>query len=120
MNAQPVVVWTEIPVSNRDAATTYYEAILKMPSRKVEMGGSESVVFGGDGGVGAELVEAPGKTGSDMVVHIAIAGKIEDAVARVTAAGGTLEGDIQVLPIGRVAYTRDPDHNRIGLFEAAA
>ena len=44
---------------------------------------------------------------------------LENALARVPANGGAVDSPIIDIPQGRFAYTRDPDGNRIGLFEAA-
>jgi hypothetical protein len=61
----------------------------------------------------------PGKpAGADAgpTVHFACPDKLEDALARVTTAGGKVLSETIEIPAGRFAYCLDTEGNSIGLF----
>lgn len=119
MDTMPVIVWSEIPVKDLSAAQKYYANVLKQKAELIEEGGREMVRVSSENSVGTDLYV--GETAkSDMVLHFFVPGKLEDAMDRVTEFGGTVESPAINIPQGRFAYTRDPDGNRIGLFEVAA
>ena len=59
----------------------------------------------------------PSGDGSGPTVHLAIDGKLEAAMERVTKAGGKVLSEPVEIPAGRFAYCLDLDGNSVGLFE---
>jgi predicted enzyme related to lactoylglutathione lyase len=56
--------------------------------------------------------------GQAVVNTIQVEGSLEDAVARVVAAGGSAAGDINPIPgVGRFTYARDTEGNVFGIME---
>ncbi|MCB1382873.1 MAG: VOC family protein [Notoacmeibacter sp.] len=113
------VIWTEIPVANLDKAKAFFEAVLETSLIRQEMGPNVTMVFPYDGerGVAGHLYEGkPAAAGSGPTVHFQVHGTVEDAMARVTEAGGTVVSPVIEIPDGRFAYCTDPDGNSIGLF----
>ncbi|MBF9061374.1 VOC family protein [Rhodobacterales bacterium HKCCSP123] len=117
------VAWTEIPVGDLDAGTAFYEAVTGCRLERQSMGPNDTAVFVTDPPMGAGGVHLyPGKPapgGVGPTVHLAIADRLEDAIARVVPAGGAVVSPPIAIPAGRFAYITDPDGNSIGLFEAA-
>ena len=58
----------------------------------------------------------PAPAGTGPTVHLASPDKLEDALKRVTAAGGEVVSDVISIPAGHFAYCLDPDGNSISLF----
>ncbi len=120
--ARPVA-WTEIPVADLDAGTAFYETVTGCRLERQSMGPNETAVFVTDppmSGGGVHLYPGkPAPGGVGPTVHLAIADALEDAIARVAPAGGTVVSPPIAIPAGRFAYITDPDGNSIGLFEAA-
>lgn len=115
------VVWTEIPVTDMDAAMAFYGAVIGAPLTRNEAGPHPMADFAASKtGVAGHLY--PGKPAADgqgPTVHLAVEGTVEDAIARCKKAGGEVVSPIIPLPVGRFAYARDLDGNSIGLFERA-
>ena len=116
MTTQPLVVWTELPVRDVARAAAFYDAVLGTKTT-VDTSGPMPMANIGDmiDGVGCSLFE--GTPGAATLAHFAVPA-LEAATERLTAAGGTVEGDAIEIPVGRFVYAADPDGNRIGLFEA--
>ncbi|WP_010139962.1 glyoxalase/bleomycin resistance protein/dioxygenase [Oceanicola sp. S124] len=57
--------------------------------------------------------------GAGNVIHLLVPDTVEAALSRAQKAGARAETDVIAIPPGRYAVVRDPDGNRIGLFEAA-
>lgn len=114
----PTVIWTEIPVTDLALGTAFYEEVFGWSLTQMEMGPDKVAAFG-SGGVGGNLVEGPSGMGAGNVIHLIVPDNVEAALARAEAAGGKAEGGVITIPPGRYALIRDPDGNRIGLFEAA-
>ncbi|WP_298436810.1 VOC family protein [uncultured Jannaschia sp.] len=116
------IVWTEIPVTDMDAARRFYEPVFGWEMTLNTEGPNDMLVFPYDdkSGVAGHLYPGtPAKGGS--TTHLVIPDKLEDAISRVWDAGGTvLEIPPVEMPFGRFAYALDPDGNSIGLFEPAA
>jgi hypothetical protein len=110
--------WFEIPVSDLEAARTFYGAVLQQPL-KIEDGGPNPVVmlpFDDDTpGIGGHLY--PGTPSRDgATIHLVVSDSLDAARARIEAAGGSVESpDIQIPP-GHFFYARDPDGNSLGMF----
>jgi len=116
-------VWFEIPVTDLDAAKRFYEEVLSISMRRDDTGPNPMVMFSGmdDMGVSGHLYPGkPAKAGSGNTIHLAVDGPLEDAIARVKAAGGEVASPVIDIPAGRFFYATDPDGNSVGLFSHAA
>ncbi len=115
------VVWTEIPVTDMDAATEFYRKAMDYEIT-VDTAGPNPVgmiAASGQQGVSGHLYPGkPGK-GAGPTLHLAVPGTLEEAMDKWVAAGGTRVSDPIRIPPGRFAYAEDPDGNSIGLFEPA-
>ena len=114
-------VWTEIPVTDMDRAIAFYNEVFNMDLKNDETGPNPMAVFptqNPDTGVSGHLY--PGKPpakGTGPTVHMASPDKLENALQRVTTAGGEVLSEAITIPPGRFAYCLDPDGNSIGIFE---
>jgi len=117
-------VWTEIPVTDLKRSMAFYSKVFGYELNLDETGPNPMATFlGSDNmGVGGHLYPGkPAKDGQGPTVHLAVPGKLEDAMTACAAAGGTLLPMPPVtIPPGRFVYAQDPDGNSIGLFEQAA
>ncbi|MGJ8544039.1 MAG: VOC family protein [Sulfitobacter sp.] len=116
-----VVVWAEIPVTDMERARSFYEAVLQT-TLVVQEGGPHPILNfpGGEGGGASGHIYpgTPAKSGGPTV-HFAVPDSVEAAAERVKSAGGSTDGQVITIPVGRFAYATDPDDNSIGLFEFA-
>ncbi len=120
MTTKPVVVWSEIPVSDMNKAVAFYNATFDWQMTIDESGPNPMAILGGRmDDAGGHLY--PGKPASDggPTVHIVVPDRLEDAAIRCRKAGGEVIGEIVTIPPGRFVYAKDPDGNSIGLFEPA-
>ncbi|MCU9847488.1 VOC family protein [Defluviimonas sp. WL0024] len=122
MQSQPVVVWSEIPVSDMKRAVAFYNATFDWQMTIDESGPNPMAILGGNmETIGGHLYPGkPASAGSGPTVHISVSDKLEDAADRCRKAGGTVLGDPIAIPAGRFVYATDPDGNSIGLFEPKA
>ncbi len=120
---QNATVWIELPVSDLAQAITFYEAATGLALKREQMGPNETAIFQAAdcvASVAGHLYEGkPAGDGTGPTVHLAAQGKLEDAMERVTAAGGQVVSPAIGIPAGRFFYATDPDGNAIGLFETA-
>ena len=112
-------VWFEIPVTDLDKATAFYNAVFKTELQPQDTGPNPWVMFpaGNQEGVSGHLY--PGKPpadGNGPTIHLACPDALEDGLARVKEAGGQVISEPITIPSGRFAYCLDPDGNSIGLF----
>ena len=116
-------VWFEIPVSDLDASVAFYNEVAQTKLEIDNTGPNPMAIFPtkapGSGPSGHLYPGKPITDGSGPTIHLAIPGKLEDAMARTTAAGGTVISPIVTIPPGRFVYAQDLDGNSIGLFETA-
>lgn len=113
---QPIVAWTEVPVSNLKAACDFYANVFGWKMEISQMGPNEVSIFNGaDVGAGGHLYE--GKPGTGTTIHLTLPGTVEEAAVRVAEAGGQVMGPIIDVPTGRFQYAADLDGNSIGLYE---
>lgn len=118
------LTWFEIPVRDIDAAVRFYEAVLGRTLRREAMLDSQLAVFPcAEGGATGCLwcgPEAPAP-GSATLVYLDAAPSLDEALARVPAAGGrVLKGRTALPPgMGFFAHVQDPQGNRVGLHAAA-
>lgn len=121
MTDQPIVVWSEIPVSDMTRAVDFYNEVFGWEMRIDETGPNPMATLGGNmNTAGGHLYPGKPAAGNGPTVHVAVPDSLEAAVARCKAAGGTVLSEPIAIPPGRFAYALDPDGNSLGLFEAAA
>jgi predicted enzyme related to lactoylglutathione lyase len=121
--AHNVAVWFEIPVTDIDAAKTFYEEVLSVALNKDDTGPNPMVMFNSADNTGVSGHLYPGKpatAGTGNTIHLHCADPLEDAMKRVSAAGGEVVSPIIPIPSGRFVYIHDPDGNSVGLFNFAA
>ncbi len=122
--------WFEIPVADFERAKTFYEAALNTTlfvNDQRETMGSMLGVFPHQDGIGGCLVHNPQygyePAGAGTLVYLAVAGALDDALARVQAAGGVVL--LPKTPLGEnagggfVAWIKDSEGNKVGFYAAA-
>ncbi len=122
MNGEPqnAAVWFEIPVRDLKKGAEFYGNVL-MSDLKIEaMGPNDVALFPVvKEGVGGHLYPNAALAGGIApLVHLASPSPLEEALGRVSEAGGKVDSEIISLPddVGRFAYCSDPDGNQFGLF----
>ena len=111
------VVWAEIPVSDMDRSKAFYAAVTGHDLNDEKNAPNPMANFAYQDGVGGHIY--PGKSGtggSGSTIHLAVTGSVEEAMERLTKAGGQVVSPVIEIPAGRFAYCMDPDGNSIGLF----
>ncbi len=121
-DANPLVVWTEIPVRNLEKAITFYNAAFGWSMEVYEDSPVPMAVLGGRmNTVSGNLYEGkPAAPGTGNIIHIGLTVTLETAMDDWVKAGGKLISDPVEIPAGRFTLATDPDGNTIGLFEAKA
>ena len=112
-------VWTEIPATDLDRAIAFYSAVFNTELKKDETGPNPLAMFptSTPGGIAGHIYPGkPAADGAGPTIHLACPDKLEDALARVTEAGGTVLSDVVTIPPGRFAYCLDTEGNSIGVF----
>jgi len=114
------IQWFEIPVTDLDRATAFYEAILGVTLERMTVGTPVAVFPSDDDAVGGALSlddRKPSDQGS--LVYLTAPHGVQEALDRVPEAGGEvllprteIEGDY-----GFYAYIKDSEGNKVGLFE---
>jgi uncharacterized protein len=117
MNA---VNWFEIPVLDMDRAQGFYENLLAKPLKREAMGGQTMAFFPheGDQSVGGALVSGqPSRDGSLVYLNLVQSTPLDQVLARVGPAGGTISLPRTALPegMGVIAHVIDTEGNRVGL-----
>lgn len=121
------ISWFELPTTQIDQAQAFYEAVLGQAMRREAMGPSLGAVFAYDpaqGGVGGALMQgptAPRPSSSGALVYLDAGPSLDEALARVKQAGGSIALEKQALPpgMGCFAHITDLDGNRVGLHAPA-
>ena len=114
-------VWAEIPVTDLDRAIAFYNTVFRTELKKETTGPHPMAMFQTSSQMGVAGHLYPGKPapdGTGPTVHLASPDRLEDALGRVTEAGGNVLSEIITIPAGRFAYCVDPDGNSIGIFSA--
>ncbi|WP_044043130.1 VOC family protein [Octadecabacter antarcticus] len=121
MTDRPTVIWTEIPVTDLDAAKKFYSEVFGWTMVRDESGPNPIENYSNNfSGVGGHLYSGKPGDGNGPTLHLALPDKIEAGAARAVIAGATLLGPVIDIPPGRFQYATDPDGNSIGLFEPKA
>jgi predicted enzyme related to lactoylglutathione lyase len=121
------ISWFEIPTTQIVQAQAFYESVMGRAMRRETMGPSQGAVFAYDksrDGVGGALMigpTAPTKSSGGTLVYLDASPSLDDALARVVAAGGHIALPRQALPpgMGFFAHITDLDGNRVGLHALA-
>jgi predicted enzyme related to lactoylglutathione lyase len=113
--------WFEIPASDLERASRFYESILGVTLRVGPFGPHTLAVFPYDQetATGGCLANGPGFEPSlnGAIVYLNAGESIDQAITRVEAAGGAVITPKTVLPgdMGAYAHIRDSEGNRVGL-----
>ena len=115
------VAWTEIPVTDMQAAMEFYNKAMDF-GLTIDTTGPNPVAMiptpDGNAVAGHLYPGKPGK-GAGPTIHFNVPGTVEAALEKWVAAGGRqVYASVIEIPPGRFAYVQDPDGNSIGLFEA--
>jgi predicted enzyme related to lactoylglutathione lyase len=122
MNGEPqnAAVWFEIPVRDLKKGAEFYGNVLMSDLKIQAMGPNDVAMFPVcKDGVGGHLYPNAALAGGVApLIHLASPSPLEEALGRVSEAGGKVESEIISLPddVGRFAYCCDPDGNQFGLF----
>jgi predicted enzyme related to lactoylglutathione lyase len=113
-----LVCWTEIPVTDLDAARAFYAHVLKV-DLKITDGGPNPIVDlpagpSGKGVAGHLYPGTPSRNGP--TIHFIAPDSLDATRARITAAGGAAVSPDITIPPGTFFYARDLDGNSIGFF----
>lgn len=116
--------WFEIPAANFQRAVKFYETLLDLKLKTEQMGGSPLAVFPySEPGVGGCVMAGdgctPGQSGS--VIYLNAGPRLDDALARIGKAGGSVAVPKTMLPddMGCFAQVIDSEGNRVGLHALA-
>lgn len=115
------VVWTEIPVTDLAASSSFYEAVTGLTLIQSEFGGGPVAIFQAaeQSGVSCNLfVGTPANSAAGPRLHLLCQGPLEQTLERVTAAGGTVLSPMIDIPEGRFAYCADLDGTMVAFFQA--
>jgi predicted enzyme related to lactoylglutathione lyase len=113
--------WFEIPASDLERASRFYETILGVTLEVGPFGPLTLAVFPYDQATatGGCLAAGPGFEPSlnGAIVYLSAGESMDQAIARVEAAGGAVITPKTILPgdMGAYAHIRDSEGNRVGL-----
>lgn len=117
------VNWFEIPTTDIDRATRFYEQVLATRLKRENFFGTPMAIFTAeDPGVGGALVRDdkrnPGPGGG--LVYLDARGDLDGCLSRVTAAGGAvLLPRTSIGEMGAIALIADSEGNQVGLHSPA-
>jgi len=123
---QPLVVWTEIPVTDLKASADFYGEVFGWKMEIVNMGPNDVAMFNAltdddPNTVAGHLYPGkPAAMGTGSTIHIALPDSVEEGAKRCVAAGGQVMGPVIDIPQGKFQYAADLDGNSIALFEVKA
>lgn len=118
MTTKNAIHWFEIPATNLERAAKFYEVILGIKLKRMTENGAQMAIFetaegGVSGCVNLEEKHRPGDTGPRIYLD---APHLDEAVARVAGAGGTVVLPTTAIgPHGFIALVKDPEGNTVGL-----
>ncbi|KMW58171.1 Glyoxalase family protein [Candidatus Rhodobacter oscarellae] len=117
------LVWCEIPVTDLAASQAFYEAVFGYETTRDETGPNPIIMlpFEGKGVAGHLYPGKPPAPGTGPTLHLQVPDTVEETLARVETAGGTvvMPGAVEIPP-GRFGYATDLDGNSLGLFQPKA
>jgi predicted enzyme related to lactoylglutathione lyase len=124
MHKDDALTWFEIPAADLGRATRFYETILDRSLKTETMGTSTLSIFPYEQpGVGGCIIAGNGHVPSSAgtVIYLNAAPRIDDALSRVTKAGGRVVLPKTALPgdMGFFAHVIDTEGNRVGLHALA-
>jgi hypothetical protein len=112
--------WFELAVEDLTRAKRFYETILSIAMQDLTGAGTPMALFPYDPekGVGGSLTKMaemkPGEGGT--LVYLNVDGEIDEVLARIPAAGGTvLKGRTAIPPHGFIGIFQDSEGNVVGL-----
>ena len=111
-------VWFDIPVADLDRAVTFYSEVLAIDVSQEAFGDMKFAVLAHADGNGGCLVPRPEEVAADrgILLYLNVHARIRDAVAKVTANGGTVTEDVHSIgPHGFRALILDSEGNRLAL-----
>ena len=117
--------WFEIPATDLDRATRFYESLLDKKLRREEMGGMAMGVFPYEenNGVGGCVMAGEGcaPAAGGTIVYLDAGPLIDIVLGRVGKAGGKIALDKTALPpgMGYFAHIIDSEGNRVGVHALA-
>ena len=122
---QPLVVWTEIPVTDLQKSANFYGEVFGWTMEITNMGPNDVAMFNAltdddPNTVAGHLYPGKPAAGSGATIHIGVPDSVEAAAARVFDNGGQVMGPVVDIPQGRFQYATDLDGNSIALFEVKA
>jgi predicted enzyme related to lactoylglutathione lyase len=111
--------WFEIPTTNLERATRFYETALGKPLKHEVFGGTPMAVFTyADPGVGGALIQDERRKPSadGAILYLAVDGQLDEVLARVPKAGGAVVlGRTHIGDPGYIGMIRDTEGNVIGI-----
>jgi hypothetical protein len=120
MHDNDAITWFEIPARDLQRATWFYETVLERRLKRETMGPQQLAVFPfNQPGVGGCIIQdaghAPAAAGS--IIYLNAGPRLDSALARVSAAGGSVVLPRTALPeaMGYFAHIVDSEGNRVGL-----
>ena len=122
---QHSLTWFEIPVRDLERAEAFYGQVLNQPLKREPMGEATLSVFPkGEDGVGGCLFaspQGPAPSTDGTLVYLDAGPSLDEALARVTLAGGRVALPRTALPegMGFFAHFIDCEGNRVGLHAMA-
>lgn len=115
------VVHFEIPIDDADRASGFYRGVFGWDIAKWGPVNYWLMTTGAEPGPGAEGALTPRAEAPEGVVVYVGVDDIDDAMAKVKEAGGTLLAEKMPIPtMGWSAHVRDTEGNLVGLFQADA
>ena len=112
-------VWFEIPATDLERATKFYEALFDVSLRRETFGATELSIFPYERpAIGGALVKgADYRPGIGPIVYLTATPNLDAVLARVEAAGGSVVIGKTALPgeMGAYAHVRDTEGNTVGL-----
>lgn len=115
------LTWFEIPVTDLERATRYYEQLFEVSLTPWKTDDKAMAMFPCDqqaGGVGGALIQANGTRPADhgTVIYLNATGRLDECVARAGKHGGkVVVPRTDIGDPGFIAMIEDPDGNRVGL-----
>ena len=113
--------WFEIPVSDLDRATRFYERALGVTLKREIFGGTPHAIFTApDPSVGGALVYQPERKPSaeGSLLYLDARGALDAVLDRIPALGGTvLMPKTDIGDPGFIAIVRDTEGNHVGLHQ---